>query len=187
MKDTSNNIPVADPFDLARRAVDLSGAPVIESLERLGSVLSSVDGVLKWHAGFGQTIQADQSYQSWLEIRLESTLHVPCALCGDPVTVEVDEARRFLLVRDEAAAAEMDEQAQGFDVIAADDQFDLADLIEDEAILSIPLLCRHEICPASAEADAAPAVSEPDTRQPFAGLSELLTAGKGGGTDSSDR
>ncbi|MGH1358033.1 MAG: YceD family protein [Burkholderiaceae bacterium] len=184
MKDSTNNFAGADPFDLARRSVALSGSPSVETLTRLASALASVDGVLRWRAAFSQAVQADQSYQSWLELELAATLQVPCAICGDPVTVPVDERRRFLLVRDEQDAADRDEQAQEYDVIAADDLFNLADLIEDEAILSIPLLCRHEICPAAAEADTAAVASEPETQQPFAGLSELLTGGKRPSDDS---
>lgn len=173
----------ADPFNLARKAATLAGKPAIRDLQRLASFLASDDGHLEWRGEFSRNELADGSQESWLTLDLNATLPVPCALCGEPVTVPLDERRRFLFVRDEETAARLDEEAVDFDVISADEHFELSGLIEDEAILAIPLLCKHEVCPASA-GDAEDGVAI-ETRQPFAGLSDLLASARGEGTDDS--
>ncbi len=181
MKQPGDKTAGADPFDLARKTASLAGTRPIRDMQRLASFLASDEGELKWRGEFSRLEQADGSQEYWLTLTLQATLPVPCALCGEPVTVPLDDLRRFLFVRDEETAARLDEEAADFDVIAADEHFELSALIEDEAILAIPLLCKHEACPG--ESDGAGEAPEVETRQPFAGLSALVAGARGGETD----
>lgn len=77
----------------------------------------------------------------------------------------VDHSIRF--VKDEAAAAELDADSED-DVLALSRQFDLMGLIEDELIMALPIVPRHEHCPTdvaslmNAESEALPPGTEPE-------------------------
>jgi uncharacterized protein len=72
--------------------------------------------------------------------------------------------RRFRFVADEAEAERLDADSED-DVLAIEPALDLQALVEDELILALPLVPRHEHCtlPADAAADG-------DAAHPFAGL-----------------
>jgi uncharacterized protein len=88
--------------------------------------------------------------------------------------VEVDTWLRF--VSDEAQAAALDAELEE-DVLALEREQDALELVEDELLLALPLVPRHEECPQPLplpaedlddEADAAPAKPNP-----FAALAQL--------------
>jgi uncharacterized protein len=54
--------------------------------------------------------------------------------------------RRLFFVEGEAAAAALDVDAED-DVLALEPALDLTLLIEDELLLGLPLVARHEVCP----------------------------------------
>jgi uncharacterized metal-binding protein YceD (DUF177 family) len=60
--------------------------------------------------------------------------------------------RRFRLAASERQAEIEDRDAESVDVIAAVPRLDLAELVEDEALLSLPMAPAHERCPGSLEA-----------------------------------
>jgi uncharacterized protein len=99
---------------------------------------------------------------------------VPCVRCLGPVAIDVADRREFLLVDDEQTAERLDDPESDLEVIAADVPFRLAELVEDELILAIPPLPRHDDCvlPAGGEAGE-PAGATTSTRRPFAGLEAL--------------
>jgi uncharacterized protein len=76
--------------------------------------------------------------------------------------------REFLFVADEATAMKLDDESEE-DVLVASKTFDLLELIEDELIMSLPIVPRHEHCtsqiPHEFEADEALFdESEPDAK-----------------------
>ena len=81
--------------------------------------------------------------------------------------------RRIFFVDGEEAAAALDAESDD-DVLALTPALDLADLIEDELLLALPLVPRHERCPEPLPrgfVEADPATDPADN--PFAVLAAL--------------
>jgi uncharacterized protein len=82
--------------------------------------------------------------------------------------------RRLRFVRDEAQAETLDAESED-DVLALPRWLDARELVEDEMLLALPLVPRHDRCPQplpmSAEVSADEAVS--DRPNPFAVLQSL--------------
>lgn len=72
-------------------------------------------------------------------------LPMQCQRCLDRTTERLQVDREFLFVADEAAAERLDEESED-DVLVASKNFDLIELIEDELLMALPLVPRHEHC-----------------------------------------
>ena len=69
-----------------------------------------------------------------------------CQRCLTPVLAAVEAERSFRFVADEATAAALDDEAEE-DILVISRDFDALALVEDELILSLPLVPLHEVCP----------------------------------------
>jgi uncharacterized protein len=100
--------------------------------------------------------------------------------------VEVHSDSRIALVADLDGADRLDSSVEP--VVVEDGRVALRDLVEEELLLAVPLVPRHEDeseCGPGAVVEAAPGVAPAvpgkpvpaDTQKPFAGLGELLKRG----------
>jgi uncharacterized protein len=92
-----------------------------------------------------------------------------------PVDIEVAVNRSFRFVGSEEEAEAQDEEAEE-DVLALSPDFNLAALIEDEVLLALPVVPRHEACPVEvklAVADPGFDAALAEKRNPFAVLAKL--------------
>ena len=85
-------------------------------------------------------------------------------------------------MRGEAAAEALDAEIED-DVLALSKSLDLRELVEDELLLALPIVPRHDVCPQPLPlpVDSAPAPEDPTERpHPFAALQRLkLPSGEG--------
>jgi uncharacterized protein len=113
--------------------------------------------------------------QTWLHLHATTRVPLECQRCLKPVVVPVQIERSFLFVHGEDAAAQLDAAGED-DVLAITRALDLRELIEDEILLALPIVPRHEVCPdplvAPAEGDAAGDAVAP-APHPFAALAGL--------------
>lgn len=135
-----------------------------------------------WEARGSLRPRAGGTPERWLHLSAHATISMECQRCLDPVETPLAFERRFLFVDDEAAAARLDAD-QDDDVLVLSRSFDLLELVEDELLLALPLVPRHEACPKppvlSFEADEADEEPEVEERpNPFAALAALKKAGK---------
>jgi uncharacterized protein len=108
-----------------------------------------------------------------LLIEAETEVTLECQRCLQPMRLPLHAERRIFFVDGEDAAAALDAEAED-DVLALTPALDLVELIEDELLLALPLVPRHELCPeplprAFVEDD--PAIDPADN--PFAVLAAL--------------
>ena len=100
-----------------------------------------------------------------------------CQRCLMSVAADVTAQRSFLFVHGEDTAAELDSDSED-DVLALTRSLDVRELIEDELLLALPIVPRHETCPQplllASEPDAAP---EEEAPHPFAALAALKRGG----------
>jgi uncharacterized protein len=133
-----------------------------------------------WSARGEMHRSAGGETQTRLLLRARTALRLTCQRCLQPVVVELEVAPTLRFVRDEAMAERLDEESEE-DVLAMPPSLDLHALVEDELILALPLVPRHERCPEPLPMSA----GELDEAGPqraegaFAGLAELLKDQRG--------
>lgn len=166
-----------DVAELARQGDEIRGEWPLDVLPRLAEMNVDVPGEglppVRWVAtGEARPVLGGEP-EIWLHLQAEADVRLACQRCLGPVreSVAVDRSIRF--VRGEAQAAELDADSED-DVLALERWTDLGELIEDELLLALPLVPRHDQCPAPLPlpADDEPA-EQPERPNPFAVLAQL--------------
>ncbi len=171
-----------DPFRLdvaafAKAAGELDGAWPLAPFDRLtdsavADALAPEAADVMWSArGEARALRGGET-QIWLHLTAATALPLECQRCLKPVQAALQIERSFLFVPGEDAAAQLDADGDD-DVLALTRALDLRELIEDELLLALPIVPRHEVCPeplVSAAADAEAADEKPN---PFAALAAL--------------
>jgi uncharacterized protein len=161
----------------ARQGAQAAGRWPLSQFSRLADVV--VDDPqhgsgrqVQWQAsGEWRSVRGGEK-QIWLHLKVQAGIPLQCQRCLQVVEVGVDVSRSFLFVHGEAAAAELDSQTED-DVLPLTRALDVFDLVEDELLLALPIVPRHEpACPqplleAVPEDELAPAPN------PFAALAAL--------------
>ena len=167
-----------DVKSLATASARLSGSDRLLNLPRLSAELVAVsaDEAVHWSAAFESKLGADGQPEPWLHLGLRATLPQTCQRCLTAYPHGVDVAYDFRFVATEKEAEDVDDESEE-DVLVLSKQFNLAELVEDELLMAIPLIALHETCPEpvkmSVQDDDFEAASAPKTK-PFEGLSGLL-------------
>lgn len=167
----------------------LSGMPRLA--ESMHSDAGRADtGPVRWHLRGETRSPAAGPPQPWLQVQAEVELPLVCQRCLGPIGVQVLADRWFRFERDETRASELDAQVEE-DVLALGGRFDALELVEDELLLSLPLVPRHDACPSPLRArhdvaePATEAAADPGRPNPFAALAGLRRAA-GGKTPGKD-
>lgn len=191
------SVPTLDTHEFTRRADVADGRVPLVEMERLGSLLVARDGALEWHLAGRSEVGADGSRRAFLHLGLNGSVRMRCVRCLEPIDVALGLEHDYRLVATEEQAEQEDADEDEVDVLVASRRFDLAGLIEDEAIMGLPTAPRHEDCRAPAGAASGEPADEagdaPPRRNPFAALGALRAAGSAGdvederGADPSDR
>ncbi|MCZ8340913.1 MAG: DUF177 domain-containing protein [Burkholderiaceae bacterium] len=176
--------PTIDTHEFTRRGDTAAGEVSLAGLERLGSMLTSVDGALAWRLAGRSELGVDGSRSPLLHLGLRAAVAMRCVRCLEPVGVPLEVERDYRLVASEAQAEHEDADEDEVDLLVSSRRFDLASLVEDEAIMALPPAPRHDGCAAPRVEDAPegegalPARGEgsdaaPRRRNPFAALAAL--------------
>jgi uncharacterized protein len=146
----------AREFDPARLDIDafidagatLSGETALADLPRLAAtVLPDADGrsLARWQAVGERLRGADRTWQRHLRLSLRCPVAQTCQRCLEPVHTELVVERALRFVDSEADAERLDLESE-IDVLASSRRFDLPGLIEDELLLALPAVPRHDDC-----------------------------------------
>jgi uncharacterized protein len=112
----------------------------------------------------------------WLHVTAQACPSLECQRCLQPVAVPLAVQRSFRFVHDEATAAELDADSEE-DVLVLTRALDLHDLVEEELILALPIVPRHETCPQPLAAPAGEEEPAQERPNPFAALAALKRGG----------
>jgi len=178
---------VPEKLDLAAFARDgasLEGEWPAVSLERLADSGAAEAQAKAWPAVrwslVGEVRQPKGGKaQTWLHVQADAQVALTCQRCLKPVEEQLDIDRWIRFVDTEAEAAELDADSDD-DVLALPRHLDARELIEDELLLALPLVPRHEVCPeplAHAEEEAGADEEEAERPNPFAALAALKRGG----------
>lgn len=133
---------------LAKAAGELGGDWPLAGFERLRDVLAAPvpEDAVSWRARGAEVPVRGGSAELWLHLHAEVALPLICQRCLEPVTCPLVLERSFVFVADEARAAELDAEVE-HDVLVVSRELDLHELLEDELLLELPLVPRHDHCP----------------------------------------
>ena len=161
----------------AEAGVPMIEATPLQNLERLAheSIGLQPDSIVNWQAApelrAGSTGQLD----IWLHLTANTFLPLTCQRCMAAVQIalQVDQWYRFVASEDIAMA---EDDASDEDLLVLSPQFDLAEVLEDELLMALPLVPMHDICPelpvfSTGVLDAPENVA--DKPNPFAALAQL--------------
>jgi uncharacterized protein len=165
---------------LARAGERLEGDTPIQECERLlAEMVPTSDAIplIRWSALGEWRERLGEAGQCWLHVTAQVRMPLVCQRCMGPVEMLLEVERSFRFVANEATAEREDEDAEE-DLLVLSPQFDLMGLIEDELLMALPLVPRHEPdCPAPVQLsaqdtgfDEAQAQGRP---HPFAALAQL--------------
>lgn len=167
-------------LDVKRFAEDAAQLQAQAPLREWGRLLAEVDGrgpesAVRWTAQGELRHPGHVRPQNWLHLQADARLQLVCQRCLQPVEVDVHVDRSFRFAPDEATAAAEDDDAEE-DVLAESRAFDLLELIEDELLMAMPVVPRHDQCPVSLPASAGESefeAAQAGRPNPFAVLGKL--------------
>lgn len=157
-----------DVWELARTASALTGDLCLADLPRLGAEVCEVAGALRYR--IDGRIDGHGRPAALLEV--DGTVRVRCDRCGGPVDMPIHERAQFFFVAEEAELARLPIEDTPEEALLGSHRFDIAALVEDQALLALPISPRHAHCAAPPPEDerAAPAG---ETHRPFEVLAGL--------------
>lgn len=126
-----------DLLVLAQRGRPLEGEIPVERFERLAGLLRSTAGSVRAKIDFSR----GHDELLLLDLQCEAGLELECQRCLEAVDHDVDIQASFAIAESEDSIALL---PQGIEPIELNgDRFQPATLIEDELIVSLPLVPRH--------------------------------------------
>lgn len=174
-----------DVAALAEQGASLEGSWPLPSLKRLaasahGESPPKAGDVATWFVRGERRARAGAPAEIWLHLQASACLELECQRCLAPVAsaLRVEHPVRFVPGEDQAAA--LDAQSE-YDVLALNRWLDLRELVEDELLLALPLVPRHDVCPRPLPLASEPVLPEEEVGRPspFAVLQQFKKNGSG--------
>jgi uncharacterized protein len=169
----------------ARESLSLLGQQSITHFARLAELAvnleeaspndSSKPSQISWSIQGEWVPVAGGDAQIWLHLKAELELPMQCQRCMGGVNVSVAANQSFRFVPDEATAESEDDESEE-DLLVLTPDLNVWELIEDELIMSAPIVPKHPICPnlvPMSAVDHAFEVALDARPNPFAALAKL--------------
>ena len=163
-----------DVAAFAKEAGELRGRWPLQQFDRVTEAAARETPIteeLAWHVRGERRALRGGENQTWLHLSALGEVPLQCQRCLRPVVIEVQVERSFLFVHGEDAAAQIDNDIEE-DVLPITRALDLRELIEDEVLLALPLVPRHDVCPTPLVAGGSE-VPLQEAPSPFAVLAAL--------------
>ena len=171
----SSHLPdFVDPWHFADIGKRISGSFSLETLPRLTPLLMEAGG----EAVFEFVFSRDERNRARLDGQVQAVLELECQRCLSPVSIPVDVSFALVVVEGIEEAEQLPDSVDP--LMMGESKMRLSELVEDELLLSLPQVPRHEAGKCSeAEAEkpdwnSADALDEDEkTQNPFAQLANL--------------
>lgn len=163
-----------DPFRLARNGLTLDGDLPVKNMGRLSEIVDDDSGTVhvKMHFDLDKVLGAP-----YMNGEFTAALPLKCERCSEQMTYDVDIKCSLGLINSERKIESLAEQYEPWVLdYDSDNPIMLSSIVEDELILAIPLVPKHEYACLPAEAwVAGEKIEEEITKKesPFAVLSAL--------------
>jgi len=154
---------ISDGFAFARGGGVLEGALAIAELSRLHDLLAEVTGNVDFHL---QGFKSERG-QFMLRLTVSGVIPLACQRCLGAIhfSLEVDSLLQLVPENTELSQEELEDDTRDFLPLAG--ELKVAELVEDEILLALPVAPRHEKCGLPGAAGAGERVN------PFAALAGL--------------
>jgi len=129
---------VIDGLQFARGALERRGVVGMERLPRLAQLQCSTEG-LEYHLRGGWAGNG----KPCLRLSVRGSVEVICQRCLDPVQVPIAIDAELQLAESPREISEADDE---IDRVLASRNMSVGGLVEDEVILALPMVPRHEDC-----------------------------------------
>jgi uncharacterized protein len=134
---SKDNLPIqVNPFRLAENATTLHGHLLVKDMPRLCSSLLTEEGEVDVKLVFGIEHKV-----RFLKGFFKTALTLQCQRCMEPFLREITADFAMGLVTSEEAAKRLPEECEP--LIITDESLIIPDMIEDELILSLPIVPTH--------------------------------------------
>jgi uncharacterized protein len=162
------NAFIIDAFEFCRQREERSGELALTDLPRLAAELTDSSGTLAYSLAGG----IDKEGHPQIALRVSGPVHLRCQRCLNPFRFDIASDSMLLLASDEATADALETKLEDedVDVVVGSRTMDVLALIEDEALLALPVSPRHEVCPDQSVLDA---LKDDKPESPFAVLKNL--------------
>lgn len=131
---------VIDSLEFARAAQELRGSIPVTAMTRLQDCLSDSSGQVQFVVRGGR----DDERRPILHVEITGGLRLQCQRCLGALGYPLHVSSTLLLVRPGEDLSENADDPEAPDCIEASPELDVAALIEDEILLSLPFAPRHE-------------------------------------------
>jgi uncharacterized protein len=161
------NAFVIDAFEFCRLKECREGDVAVRDFPRLADELADTSGTVRWLLQGGSNIHGHPQ----LSLSVSGTVRLMCQRCLTPFDFEIASDSSLVLASDEDSADEVDSLLadESVEVIVGSRNFDIAQIVEDDALLAIPLSPKHPVCPDH----VAPEMTKDKKVSPFAVLKNL--------------
>jgi uncharacterized protein len=171
----------------AKAAATLDGEFSLPSMARLAATSHpdtppSEADVVQWQADAAVKSVDGGARATWMHLHASANLRLQCQRCLLPLETPLELDVDYRFVADEATALAEDPESDE-DLLVLSNTFNLRELVEEELLLAMPLVPRHDVCPVPVvlavqdpNFDAAPdddGSGEPGEAHPFAALAAL--------------
>jgi uncharacterized protein len=162
---------IIDAFAFCKKGERHEGEIAVAELSRLAAETIDQAGTVKWSlAGSLNSFGHAQ-----LQLSVSGQVNLVCQRCLSGLLHHIDSQSVIVLAKDEDDADEVESllDDDAIDVIVGSTAFDAQYLIEDDALLALPLAPKHSVCPdAKVSGTAEGNVVRPS---PFAMLKDIKT------------
>lgn len=162
------NALVIDAFEFCRLKESREGEIAVADLPRLADESVDKTGLVRWALQGGSNWQGHPQ----LTLSVSGAVQLMCQRCLTPFGFNIESESVLILAQDEGSADEMDALLvdEPVEVIVGSRSLNIAVLIEDDALLTIPLSPKHGVCPDRLMPEP---VKEVEKASPFAVLKNL--------------
>jgi len=163
-----------DPYLQARRARHMQGNIAVAKFERLVEALypegasQRAEGNVEIDIEFSRGVRGRPQFQ----LAVKAILNAECQRCLGEVSFIVNSVKKMLVVKDEAALEQVSAEFEPV-LVVDEDKLSLMPIIEDELLLSLPLMVKHDDCRMAVDADSGEVEELEERINPFAVLGQL--------------
>ncbi len=158
-----------DPIQLAVKETTLEGDLPLSEMLRLKDFLCEKDGIAAIHLEFSRNAQG----HAFMKGRIKTCFKVACQRCSQPMVLTLDIPVNDRLVRSDKEAKRLSKRYEP--LIVDSELMSLSSLVEEEILLSIPIVPKHSIEECKVKpSDLTEFEEQKDELNPFANLKKLL-------------
>lgn len=145
----------------------LDGELLLTRMARLQAMVEHAQGTVKLHVRG----TVDEAGRSLLRGHVNALISMQCQRCMQPVPVLIDTDFLLAVVDSESEVGLLPDDYEP--LLLETEDIALAELIEDELLLSLPIVARHELNECATDAGN-PSNASDGVYKPFVGLADLL-------------